>query len=97
MGTSVLRGYVFNNVYEIYLDVQAPEVLVVVELLGRGELPAKHVEMVFEKRRLVGTPGRGGVGRLYLAPLVLLHVPPASTSTRDKIKYNQKNRAQRNK
>jgi len=59
------------------LDVEAPEILVVVELLGGGELPSQDVQVISEECRLVGTPGGRGVGRLDLPPLVLLDIPPA--------------------
>lgn len=60
----------------MHLDIQAPEVLVVVELLRSGKFSAEHVQMISEKRRLVRTPRRRGVWGFDLPPLVLLHVPP---------------------
>lgn len=65
-----------------HLNVEAPEVLVVVELLGRRELSPENVQVISEERRLVGTPWGGGVGRLDMAPLVLLDVPPGRRGQR---------------
>ncbi len=63
----------------LHLDVEAPEILVVVELLGGGELPPQDVQVIPEECRLVGTSGGRGVRRLDLSPFVLLDIPPAKS------------------
>ena len=79
LGTSTPPGFYERRLRKKrspHLYVEAPEVLVVVELLGRGEFSPENVQLISEERRLVGTPRGGRVGRLDLAPLVLLDVPP---------------------
>lgn len=59
-----------------YLNIQAPEVSIVIKLLRCRKLAPEHVQVISEKRRLVGTPRGRGVGRLDLFPFILLRIPP---------------------
>ena len=69
------RRYVFPRVF---LEVEPPQVPVVVELLlvRGGELPAEHVEVAAVHDSLVRAPGRRRVGRDHLGPSVAIDVVP---------------------